>query len=445
MKKEPIVTQKRCVIYTRKSTSDGLDQEFNSLNAQFEACESYIESQKQEGWILLDNRYEDAAISGGTLKRPALQQLLRDIKRNLVDLIVVYKIDRLTRSLLDFSKLVELFEQHDVSFVSVTQQFSSATSMGRLTLNMLLSFSQFEREIAAERIRDKFLASKKKGIFMGGTPPLGYDVKDRKLIINKEEAKLVRLVFQRYIELGGAMKLSEELNDAGYHTKSWTSQTGRFRKGKPFDKGVIYRLLNNRVYLGQVTHKEEYYPGEHKAIIAQSVWDSAHTILKANTRESANKPRVSTPAALKGLIFCGHCSRAMTPTYTNKYRGRQYRYYVCQTASKHSYRSCKIRSVAAGEIENIILNQIKQVVTAPDIIEQIGREIKNRGEPLSEWELVETMQSLGPVWEELFPKEQHRLVQLLISRIEIHSRGVEVHLRKDGMTSLIKEMCVGEC
>jgi site-specific DNA recombinase len=245
----------RCAVYTRKSTEEGLDQEFNSLDAQREACEAYIASQKCEGWLLVPDRYDDGGLSGGTLDRPALKRLLADIEDGRVDVVVVYKIDRLSRSLMDFAKLVEVFERHGVTFVSVTQSFNTTTSMGRLTLNILLSFAQFEREVSAERIRDKFAASRARGMWMGGTPPLGYDVKERKLVVNDKEADLVRLIFSRFLRIGSATKLAQELRRAGHTTKTWTTQNGHHRPGKPLDKGALYKILGNRVYLGEAVHK----------------------------------------------------------------------------------------------------------------------------------------------------------------------------------------------
>ncbi len=255
----------RCAIYTRKSTEEGLEQDFNSLDAQREACEAFIASQKHEGWVALPTQYDDGGYSGGTLERPALQRLLADIRGSKVDVVVVYKIDRLTRSLLDFAKIVEVFDAHGVSFVSVTQAFNTATSMGRLTLNVLLSFAQFEREVTGERIRDKIAASKKKGMWMGGYPPLGYDVKDRKLVVNEAEAETVRYIFRRYQELRSVRLLKEHLDAAGIVSKHRTAPDGRPYGGKPIARGALYHMLQNRIYRGEIVHKDQAYPGEHDA------------------------------------------------------------------------------------------------------------------------------------------------------------------------------------
>ena len=270
---KPAAMKVRCAIYTRKSSEERLDMEFNSLDAQREACAAYIASQKAEGWWELPDRFDDGGISGGTLERPALQRLLAEVEANRVDVIVVYKIDRLSRALMDFAKLVEIFDAHKVTFVSVTQSFNTTTSMGRLTLNILLSFAQFEREVIGERIRDKFAASRKKGMWMGGVPPLGYDVVARKLVVNPTEADLVRHIFRRFIELGSVTELMREMNAAGHRAKSWTTQNGKERQGGPIDRKALYGYFANRVYLGEAVHKGVSYPGEHEAIIDQPTWD----------------------------------------------------------------------------------------------------------------------------------------------------------------------------
>ena len=329
----------RAAVYTRVSTDERLDMEFNSLDAQREAALSYIASQKHEGWIGVGDRYDDGGFSGGTMERPALQRLLRDVESGAIDVIVVYKVDRLSRSLTDFARIVEIFERHSVSFVSVTQAFNTTTSMGRLTLNILLSFAQFEREVIGERIRDKFAASRRKGMWMGGIPPLGYDVRDRKLVVNETEAELVRLVFARFLRLGSATKLAQELRRAGHTTKSWTTQDGNSRPGKPIDKGSIYKILGNRTYLGDAVHKGTSFAGEHQAIIDRATWDKVHAIMAENTVARSNQTRAQTPALLKGLIFApgGH---AMTPSHTRK-NGKLYRYYVATDAIRQGYANAR--------------------------------------------------------------------------------------------------------
>ena len=435
----PVVPKNRCAIYTRKSTEEGLDMAFNSLDAQVKACAAYIASQKTEGWLALPDRYDDGGFTGGNLERPALKRLMADIEANRVDCVVVYKIDRLTRSLMDFSKLVEIFERHHVTFVSVTQHFNTTSSMGRLTLNILLSFSQFERELSAERIRDKFFASRRRGIWMGGYAPIGYDVQDRKLVINAPEADLVRHIFQRFAQLGSVTTLIQELTDDGHHTKAWTTQSNRVHEGKAFDKGAIYRILNNRVYLGEATHKGNSYPGEHTGIVEQADWNRVHSILEAHTRERSNRVRAETPAALMGILRCGACDRAMKPSHTCK-DGRMYRYYTCQNALKNGADACPVKNVAAGDIEEIVLRQLQSLIQSPEMVARIWRESKAHEDGLTEQETTQALKNLEPVWDALFPGEQHRLVQLLVDRVTVNLDEIEVHLRGDGLDTLTREL-----
>ena len=307
---ENIKRRMRCAVYTRKSTDEGLDQEYNSIDAQRDAGHAYIASQRNEGWIAVADDYDDPAYSGGNMERPALQRLLADIKVGKIDVVVIYKIDRLTRSLADFSRMVEVFEQHRVSFVSVTQNFNTTTSMGRLMLNILLSFAQFEREVTGERIRDKIAASKRKGMWMGGIPPLGYDVENRRLVPNEREAKIIHHIFQRFVEIGSGTMLVKELKLDGVTSKSWVTQDGKVREGRPIDKGLIYKLLNNRTYLGELRHKEQWYQAKHPPIIQRELWDKVHAILATNGRVRGDATRAKVPYLLKGIVF-GNDGRAL--------------------------------------------------------------------------------------------------------------------------------------
>src|ERR1700680_2072372 len=318
----------RCAIYTRKPSEEGLEQEFNSLHAQREACESYITSQRHEGWTCLAQAYDDGGLSGATLDRPALQQLLADIQQGRVDIVVCYKVDRLTRSLADFAKIVEIFDAKGVSFVSVTQQFNTTTSMGRLTLNVLLSFAQFEREVTGQRIRDKIAASKKKGMWMGGVPPLGYQCRDHKLIVIPSEAETVQHIFRRYAALGSVRLLQQELDAAGIRSKSWTSTAGRRWGGKPLARGALYTMLRNWIYRGQIVHKDQHYPGEHEPIIDKPLWDEVQAKLVANAIELRTGEKMLNPSLLAGLLYGGQGLR-MTPSHAVK-NGMRYRYYASQ-------------------------------------------------------------------------------------------------------------------
>jgi site-specific DNA recombinase len=426
--KKPVVRKLRCAVYTRKSSEEGLDMEFNSLDAQREACEAYIASQKPEGWVLVPDRYDDGGISGATLERPGLQRLLADIEARRIDVVVVYKIDRLSRALMDFAKLVEVFDRNNVTFVSVTQSFNTTTSMGRLTLNILLSFAQFEREVIGERIRDKFAASRKKGMWMGGYVPLGYDVRDRKLVVNEAEAQKVRMIFERFVKVGSATALVRELRAGGI--------TGK--QGKLIDKGYLYKLLNNRVYIGEAVHKGTAYPGEHQAIVSQALWDKVHSILAESPRRRAAQTRAQTPALLKGLIF-GPTGCAMSPTHTRK-GGRLYRYYVSQDVLRRGRDSCPIGRVPAAEVEAAVVHQLRALVCAPEIVVATWRAARVDIEGLEEAEVREALKRLDPLWDELFPTEQARIIQLLVERVDIDTAGIDVCLRTGGLRSMLGEL-----
>jgi DNA invertase Pin-like site-specific DNA recombinase len=426
--KKPVVRKLRCAVYTRKSSEEGLEQEFNSLAAQREACEAYIASQKPEGWVLVPDRYDDGGISGATLERPGLKRLLADIEARRVDVVVVYKIDRLSRALMDFAKLVEVFDRNEVTFVSVTQSFNTTTSMGRLTLNILLSFAQFEREVIGERIRDKFAASRKKGMWMGGFVPLGYDVKDRKLVVNEADAKTVRMIFERFTKIGSATTLVAALRAEGV--------TGKY--GKLVDKGYIYKLLNNRTYIGKAVHKGTVYPGEHEAIISQALWDKVHSILGDSPRLRAARTRAQTPALLKGLIF-GPTGRAMTPTHTRK-GGKLYRYYVSTDVLKRDPNACSVRCVPAAEIESAVIEQVRSVLRSPEIIVRTFRAARETINGLTEGDVRTALQRLDPLWNELFPAEQARVIQLLVERVDVAPDGADIRMRTEGLTRLVADL-----
>lgn len=320
------VKRSRCAIYTRKSTDEGLEHAFNSLDTQREACAAFILSQKHEGWTVLPTLYDDGGYSGGTMERPALQRLLADIEAGRIDVFVVYKVDRLTRALSDFAKLVEVFDRRGVSFVSITQQFNTTTSMGRLTLNILLSFAQFERELIGERVRDKVAASKKKGMWMGGTVPLGYDAKDRKLVINKAEARTVVDIYRRYLRLKSVRALQVELDTAGIRSKRRVRPDGTDHGNQRFSQSALYLLLQNRTYRGEARHEGNAYPGEHAAIVDEPIWDAVQAVLADNRVQRANGVNTKAPSLLTGLLF-DEAGERLTPTWSVK-KGTRYRYYV---------------------------------------------------------------------------------------------------------------------
>jgi site-specific DNA recombinase len=425
---KPIVRKLRCAVYTRKSTEEGLDMQFSTLDAQREACEAYVASQKAEGWVLVPDRYDDGGFSGGTLERPALQRLIADIEARRIDVVVVYKIDRLSRSLMDFAKLVEVFDRNSVTFVSVTQAFNTTTSMGRLTLNILLSFAQFEREVIGERIRDKFAASRKRGMWMGGWAPLGYDIHERKLVVNATEAATVRTIFQHFARVGSMTRLIPMLAKEGIPAKS----------GKPIDKGYAYRVLNNRVYIGEAVHKGTAYPGEHEAIIDRALWDRVHAILRESPRKRAAATRARTPALLKGIIF-GPTGTAMTPTHTRR-NGRLYRYYVSTDVLKRDAASCTLRRVPAAEVETAVIDQLRGLLRDSEIVVRTWRIARQSLPNISEAEVRDALQRLDPLWDELFPTEQARIVQLLVERIEISPDGLDIRLRVEGLIDLARDL-----
>jgi site-specific DNA recombinase len=426
--KKAAVRKFRCAVYTRKSSEEGLEQEFNSLDAQRESCEAYIVSQKAEGWVLVPDRYDDGAVSGGTLDRPALKRLLADVESGRIDIVLAYKIDRFSRSLSDFMKLMDAFERKNATFVSVTQQFNTTTSMGRLTLNMLLSFAQFEREVIGERIRDKVAASRRKGMWMGGWTPLGYDVKDRKLVVNTREAATVKMVFDRFVKVGSATRLVEQLRSEGVKAKS----------GRLIDKGYLYQLLKNRVYIGEAVHTGESFTGEHKATVPQKLWDRVHSILSENARKRAARTRAQTPALLKGIIF-GPTGCAMTPTHTRK-RGRLYRYYIATDLLKHDAADCTVRRVPAAEIENAVVEQVRGLLQSPEIIVRTWRKARQLAGDINESEVRDALHRLEPIWNELFPAEQTRIVHLLVERVDVGPDGVDIRLRTEGLTNLTTEL-----
>ena len=368
---EPVAaaTQVRCAIYTRKSTDEGLSQEFNSLDAQREAGEAYIASQRHEGWVALPDRYDDGGFTGGNMERPGLKRLLADIEAGRIDAVIVYKVDRLSRSLLDFARLMALFEKHGASFISVTQTFNSATSMGRLTLNILLSFAEFERQIIAERTRDKMSAARRKGKWTGGSPVLGYNVDPRggRLIVNEDEAVRVRAIFDLYLEHRSLVAVAREINGRGWTTKRWTTKDGREHRGRPMGKGDLYKTLTNIIYTGQVNHKGTAYPGEHSAIIDRAVFQQVDERLRHNGMTGGKEVRNKYGALLRGLLQCDACGTAMHHTYTAK-GGRRYRYYVCATAQQRGWDACPSKSLAAQQIEDSVVEHVRQLARNPQIV-----------------------------------------------------------------------------
>ncbi len=493
----------RCAIYTRKSTEDGLEQEYNSLDAQRDAGEAYITSQKHEGWLCLPTHYDDGGFTGANMERPALRQLLADIEAGKVDCVVVYKVDRLSRSLLDFARIMETFDRYQVAFVSVTQAFNTGSSMGRLVLNVLLSFAQFEREMISERTRDKIAAARRKGKWAGGWPVLGYNVVDTKLYVNEEEAALVRAIYRLYLEKQSAIAVVQEINRRGWVTKQWTTHKGTSVGGRPFDKATLYKLLTNSVYIGKVRHKEDEFDGEHDPLLDRDLFDRVQELLRKNASGKLRPSRSRHDSLLRGLLRCAACNCAMGHTYAKRDR-RLYRYYVCQRAQKRGRQSCPAPSLAAVQIERFVIEQIRGVARDPAVIRQTLAEVRHQTElgverlaaehtalkreigglfakagkqaaagdaqlvetqdrirvsesrlaeiagelsalrtnQVDDAELIEALQQFDRLWEVLSPKERSRVLALLIDRVEYDGREgqIAISYRSAGVRTLVTEL-----
>jgi len=369
----------RCAIYTRKSTEEGLEQSFNTLDAQREAGEAYIESQRHEGWTALRHKYDDGGFTGANMDRPALKRLLADVASGVVNCVVVYKVDRLTRSLLDFSRIIEVFDQHGATFVSVTQQFNTTNSLGRLTLNILLSFAQFEREMISERTRDKMRAARRRGKWVGGRPVLGYDIVPQGglLVVNPEEAGRVRDIFGLYLEHSALSPVVDELDRRGWRMKAWTTRDGRQAGGNAIAKNNLYNLLTNLIYTGKVDQGGKIYPGEHERIIDDETWDRVLSTLSRNGRRGGRNLGNKHGALLKGLVRCASCDVGMIHSYVNK-QNRVYRYYVCVKAHQQGWAKCETRSVSAPALEEAVLNQLRGLGQNPGVLRSVLGEIEQR-------------------------------------------------------------------
>ncbi len=417
----------RCAVYTRKSSEEGLDMEFNSLDAQREACEAYIASQYAEGWACLRDLYNDGGFSGGTLGRPALNKLIADIEAGCIDVVVVYKIDRLSRALVDFLKLVEIFDRNGVTFVSVTQSFNTTTSMGRLTLNILLSFAQFEHEVIGERIRDKVAASKKKGLWTGGHVPLGYEVVDRKLIVKKTEAMTVRIIFELFARSTSTTAVMRELNARGVRSKH----------GRPIDRRVLYKLLQNRIYRGEIVHKGTVYPGVHEAIVADELWNAVHATLVRIQHLRTKRMRSVAPALLRGLIF-NETGATMTPHHTKKGNLR-YCYYVSMAVvqKRPEAERLGLKRLPANIVEEAIIGEIRRLLRSSEIVARTVRALSKVNPDLDEAIVTTPPAGFDDLWKALTPAEKVQLVQLFVARVTVGEDGLALDLRHD------RPQCVG--
>ena len=413
---------KRCAIYTRKSSEEGLEQEFNSLHAQREACEAFIKSQKHEGWQLIKTAYDDGGISGGTMQRPALKQLLDDIENHRVDVIVVYKVDRLTRSLADFAKMVELFDKHQVSFVSVTQQFNTTTSMGRLTLNVLLSFAQFEREVTGERIRDKIAASKAKGMWMGGSVPLGYDAIERKLVVNEKDAPTAKYIFKKYLELGCVRLLKEHLDQNGIKNKTRIKDDGTIIEGKSFSRGCLYNILANPIYIGKVRHKKLTHQGLHDEIIENNLWEQVQQKLKTNAVESKSALNRKTESSLLiGKLF-DESGKKLTPSHANK-QGKRYRYYISNQLNTETREQNKTGwRLPAHEIENIVIQATKNILDDDSTIASNLQEAEVKAD-----HMLQILAAAKAISHQI-PANTNELFDKIIQRVDLKQNSIRIVL-----------------
>lgn len=428
-----LVPPKLCAVYCRVSSDERLDQSFNSIDAQKEAGHAFIKSRSHEGWITVADDYDDGGFSGGNMDRPALRRLMADIQMGKVDIVVVYKIDRLSRSLADFARMVDVFDRHRVSFSAVTQQINSATSMGRLMLNVLLSFAQFEREVTGERIRDKIAASKAKGMWMGGPLPLGYDVDNRLLVINEAEAALVRRIFDDFVTVRSATLMAKAYCVQGLVTKG----------GKSFTKQTIYKMLHNRMYLGEIVHKGQSFPGQHQAIVTQAQWDAVHALIATDgiERRRETNDRQREPVLLRGLLFTPDGER-LVPSYTVK-KGKTYRYFTPIKHRRFGAWASSHGPLPAMPIEELVTQQIVAALSAPHIVQSVWDRIRETRPDLSEPQVVFPMRNLAGLWHQLFPAEQCRLAQLLIERVVIADGGLEIIWRHQGWQELAGELMPG--
>jgi site-specific DNA recombinase len=412
----------RCAVYTRKSTNEGLDQEFTSLDAQRESCFNYIASQKNEGWVALPDIYADGGFTGGNMDRPSLQKLLTEIKEGRVDCIVVYKVDRLSRSLLDFSKLLEFFDKNNVTFVSITQAFNTNTSMGRLTLNILLSFAQFEREIISERTKDKMSAARKKGRWIGGKAVLGYDYDrtDKRLVPNPVEAKLVKRIFDTYLREKSLLKTAIVLNKEGYKTKSYKTLSGREIKGHPFKNTRVQYIIRNYAYIGKIHYQGKLYDGLHAPIIDEETFQKARDLLTENRVERDSKKNAKCPGLLTHILRCKPCNARMFHTYGIK-NHKKYRYYVCMSAQKTGYANCPTKTINAQSVESSVIESLNRIASQSKDLPILTND---------------------PVWEVLFPQEQRRVMSLLLKQADYdpETKKLGLDLNEDGMKLLSLEI-----
>lgn len=427
------ITSKRCAVYCRVSSDERLDQSFNSIDAQREAGIAYVASQKTEGWELVSDFYEDPGFSGGNMERPGLKRLLKDIQAGKIDIVVVYKIDRLSRSLADFAKMVEVFDNHMVSFSSVTQQINSATSMGRLMLNVLLSFAQFEREVTGERIRDKIAASKRKGMWMGGSVPLGYRVENRALHIEPQEAELVQRIFEQFIAEQSTTKIVKELNEQGIQTK----------RKKAFCKQSIYKILHNRTYIGEISHKGESFPAQHQGLIDPITWERTHAILSVDNRQRCKntwEKKNRNDFLLRGIAYTQE-GDLLIPMATKKPNGKVYRYYVINKKMHKGAEVAQSWNYQAAMLEDAVSEKLLEYLRSERMVDKYWSEIQKINPSIDEPQaVVLILRHTANIWDQFFTKMKTEIIHALIKRVVIKPDGIEVQMRFEGLGAVVKAM-----
>ncbi|WP_408951446.1 recombinase family protein [Lysobacter sp. Hz 25] len=431
----PVPNRLRCAVYTRKSNEEGLEREYNSIEAQRDGGANYIASRRSEGWVPAEADYDELAVSARDMNRPVLRRLLDDIRSGRVDVVVVYRLDRLTRSMRDFPVLLDLFDQHSVTLVSITESINTTDASGRMNLTMMMAFAQFERELAVDRVRDKMVASKKKGLWMHGIPPLGYDVQERRLVVNHAEAAQVRMIFRRLIETQSIMAVVNDMRGMGYRSKGWTTLDGRVREPQPHDRSTIQKILHNRTYLGELKHLDQYFKESHQPIIEEGVWDQVQAVLATNAHARGNASRAKVHFLLKGLLV-GPDQRALTPWHTTKRNGRMYRYYLSTAQIHEGKMATTMPRLPAQEVESIVVSYLRRLLTSSEMLELITRKAVALDRMLDEAKVTVAMRQFDQVWDALFPAEQQRLVKLLVEKIIVRPEAIEIRFYPNGIASL---------
>lgn len=431
----------RCAIYTRKSNEKGLDQAYNSIDSQRDFCTQYISSQMTNGWLLVPEKYDDLAFSGGTLNRPAFQKLMQHCKAGLIDKVVVYKMDRFSRDLKDSLVVFDQLQSLHVEVLSATEEFMNPSNIDEeFTRNVMMAANQHERKKAAQRIKDKIAQSKKQGMWMGGPPPLGYDTLHKKLVINKKEAKQVRFIFERFLATKSIKLLQQELKAANMRTKVFVSQRGHKRGGNPFTPNTLYGILKNPIYTGKILYYGDLYPGQHDAILDDATFQQVQAAFKEPPRPKADRVKALSGALLKGIVVCGGCHGTMTPNHTTKPGGKRYRYYSSVNHCRGLCENCPTKRVPAGELEEIIQAQMQRIFQSPEIIIDTWKQLKSVGADFDEHQVADMLGRLEPIWPKLFPAKQREIVRMLIERVVVSPDMLSIEYRAAQLDRLLEDI-----